>query len=48
MHCKTSGSDNTGECLVCGMSYVAQADHMDDGHDHMGDGQGHMDNGQDH
>lgn len=35
MHCEGSGSDEAGECPVCGMTYVAQADHVADGHSHM-------------
>ena len=34
MHCEGSGSEEAGECPVCGMSYVAQADHTGDGHSH--------------
>ena len=34
MHCKDSGSEEPGKCPVCGMSYVAQADHVKDGHSH--------------
>jgi len=40
MHCKGSGSDQPGQCPVCGMDYVAQADlpqkelHKHEGHDH--------------
>ena len=34
MHCKGSGSEEAGKCPVCGMSYVAQADHVKDGHSH--------------
>lgn len=35
MHCEGSGSEEAGECPVCGMTYVAQADHVADGHNHM-------------
>jgi len=35
MHCEGSGSDKAGECPVCGMQYIAQADHAADGHNHM-------------
>lgn len=34
MHCSGSGSDQAGTCPVCGMDYVAQADHVKDGHTH--------------
>ncbi|HKK74287.1 MAG TPA: heavy metal-binding domain-containing protein [Saprospiraceae bacterium] len=34
MHCEGSGSDEMGQCPVCGMDYVAQAEHTDDGHAH--------------
>lgn len=34
MHCKDSGSDAAGKCPVCGMDYVAQASHVEDGHTH--------------
>lgn len=34
MHCEGSGSAEPGECPVCGMKYVAQSDHVKDGHDH--------------
>ena len=34
MHCEGSGSDTEGKCPTCGMSYVAQADHVKDGHKH--------------
>lgn len=34
MHCEGSGSDEMGKCPVCGMDYVAQADHAGDGHSH--------------
>jgi hypothetical protein len=34
MHCETSGSEEPGNCPVCGMEYVAQADHVKDGHSH--------------
>lgn len=34
MHCEGSGSDEMGQCPVCGMDYVAQAEHVDDGHAH--------------
>jgi hypothetical protein len=34
MHCDDSGSDSAGECPVCGMNYVANADHTHDGHNH--------------
>jgi hypothetical protein len=41
MHCAGSGSDSEGNCPVCGMAYVAQADHASDGHIHGGDGHQH-------
>lgn len=34
MHCENSGSDTEGKCPTCGMSYVALADHVKDGHKH--------------
>ena len=34
MHCDGSGSDTAGECSVCGMEYVAKADHTENGHKH--------------
>ncbi|MFK7776077.1 MAG: heavy metal-binding domain-containing protein [Saprospiraceae bacterium] len=34
MHCKDSGSDNAGTCLVCGMDYVKSEEHTKDGHKH--------------
>lgn len=34
MHCEGSGSDAPGTCPVCNMNYVAQADHVADGHTH--------------
>lgn len=34
MHCQGSGSDQAGTCPACGMDYVAQADHVKDGHQH--------------
>lgn len=34
MHCQGSGSDQAGSCPVCGMAYVAQAEHTADGHKH--------------
>ena len=34
MHCPDSGSDQAGTCPACGMDYVAQADHVKDGHQH--------------
>ena len=34
MHCNGSGSDAAGECPVCGMDYVAKAEHMENGHKH--------------
>jgi len=34
MHCEGSGSAEAGECPVCGMTYVAQSDHVADGHVH--------------
>ncbi|MCB0636871.1 MAG: hypothetical protein KDC54_09660 [Lewinella sp.] len=37
MHCKGSGSDEPGKCPVCGMDYVANADHAD----HMDHEEGH-------
>ena len=34
MHCEGSGSDQPGNCPVCGMDYVARAEHLQDGHGH--------------
>jgi len=34
MHCEGSGGDKEGTCPVCGMDYVALADHKSDGHKH--------------
>lgn len=34
MHCPGSGSDQAGTCPACGMDYMAQADHVKDGHQH--------------
>lgn len=34
MHCKGSGSDQPGTCPVCGMDYIANADHQGEGHSH--------------
>lgn len=34
MHCEGSGSAEMGQCPVCGMEYVAQAKHVEDGHEH--------------
>ena len=34
MHCEGSGSEEMGQCPVCGMDYVAQADHVENGHSH--------------
>ena len=34
MHCEGSGSEEPGTCPVCGMDYVAQAEHTKDGHNH--------------
>lgn len=34
MHCEGSGSEEAGKCPVCGMDYVAQAEHTKDGHSH--------------
>lgn len=34
MHCEGSGSEEAGKCPVCGMDYIAQAEHTKDGHAH--------------
>ncbi|MCB0586041.1 MAG: hypothetical protein KDD06_12035 [Phaeodactylibacter sp.] len=34
MHCEGSGSEEPGTCPVCGMDYVARAEHIKDGHSH--------------
>ena len=36
MHCEGSGSEEAGECPVCGMDYVVNEDHQSDGHNHEG------------
>lgn len=34
MHCAGSGSEEPGQCPVCGMDYIANTDHRTDGHKH--------------
>ena len=34
MNCEGSGSDELGECPVCGMKYEANENHIKDGNDH--------------
>ena len=34
MHCEGSGSEEAGKCPVCGMDYVANESHQNDGHSH--------------
>lgn len=34
MHCEGSGSEQPGKCPVCGMDYVSQAEHTENGHTH--------------
>ncbi len=34
MHCEGSGSDEPGNCPVCGMTYQAMEEHVADGHMH--------------
>jgi hypothetical protein len=34
MHCTGSGSEEAGNCPVCGMNYVPLKDHQSDGHQH--------------
>lgn len=34
MHCEGSGSDKAGKCPVCGMDYVKNENHKNDGHNH--------------
>ena len=34
MHCKDSGSAEAGTCPACGMEYVLNAEHQEDGHKH--------------
>ncbi|MGB0929153.1 MAG: heavy metal-binding domain-containing protein [Chitinophagales bacterium] len=34
MHCKDSGSAAAGKCPACGMEYVLNAEHKEDGHTH--------------
>jgi hypothetical protein len=55
MHCEGSGSDQPGECPVCGMDYVkneggkAPAQPAEEGgHDHSHDGHDHSHDGHSH
>lgn len=41
MHCDGSGSDEPGECPVCGMDYVKNEDMPADGHNHDHNHDGH-------
>lgn len=34
MHCEGSGGEAAGKCPACGMDYVAQAEHVKNGHTH--------------
>ncbi|MCX2720341.1 heavy metal-binding domain-containing protein [Lentiprolixibacter aurantiacus] len=34
MHCEGSGSEEKGNCPKCGMAYVANEEHVKDGHTH--------------
>lgn len=34
MHCEGSGSEEAGTCPSCGMAYVVNEDHKEDGHNH--------------
>jgi hypothetical protein len=34
MHCEGSGSEEEGNCPICGMNYVMNEDHTADGHQH--------------
>jgi hypothetical protein len=34
MHCEGGGSEEAGNCPVCGMEYVLLDDHVKDGHTH--------------
>ena len=34
MHCEGSGSEEPGQCPACGMDYIAQSEHTEDGHRH--------------
>ncbi|HMQ50107.1 MAG TPA: heavy metal-binding domain-containing protein [Saprospiraceae bacterium] len=34
MHCKDSGSEQVGQCPVCGMDYIKNSEHQADGHKH--------------
>lgn len=34
MHCEGSGSEEEGNCPKCGMAYVANEEHVKDGHTH--------------
>lgn len=35
MHCEGSGSEEAGQCPVCGMDYVKNEEHKADGHTHQ-------------
>ncbi len=50
MHCEGSGSEEMGQCPVCGMDYVANENVQQDGHSHDGhshDGHSHDDHSHD-
>lgn len=34
MHCEGSGSEEAGNCPVCGMAYVEHDEHTSNGHEH--------------
>ena len=41
MHCEGSGSENSGNCPSCGMTYVKNEEHTSDGHTHDHSGHNH-------
>lgn len=41
MHCEGSGSETEGTCPVCGMDYVLNENHKQDGHNHEGHDHNH-------
>ncbi|MCR9051138.1 MAG: heavy metal-binding domain-containing protein [Phaeodactylibacter xiamenensis] len=48
MHCDGSGSDEPGECPVCGMDYVKNENMPADGHMHEEGHDHHHEDGHDH
>ena len=47
MHCEGSGSEEPGECPVCGMDYVLNEDHNAEEHDHGDHSHDHGDHSHD-